>query len=135
MIFLWGLAVFNIQHWNSNSRRFLRIYFFLCIKLQERLIKIQCAHIIKSYLKFQHVPELSHSVHRGINPSSCQAPLFRQFPIYNCFFVTPSPKNWWTPIILKFFIFNPSYLLKVTKFLVKICQFKFLVLGDKHFGL
>ena len=97
------------------------------------MIKIQCAHISKSYLKFQHVPELSHSVHRGINPSSCEAPLFRQFPIYNCFFVTPSPKNWGTPIILTSLIFNPSYLLKVTKFLVKICQFKFLVVEDKYY--
>ena len=27
------------------------------------------------------------------------------------------------------------YVLKVTKFLVKICQIKFLVMADKHFGL
>ena len=89
-------------------------------------------------------------MHRGINrPTAsltstlllifCQVfckfskPLFRQFPIYIVFlFVTPSPKNWWTPIIFTFFIFNPSYLLKVTKFLVKISQFKFLVMADKH---
>ena len=64
-----------------------------------------------------------------------QAPLFRQFPIYIVFLWPLSPKNWWTPIILTFFIFNPSYLLIVTKFLVKICQFKFLVMADKHFGL
>ena len=36
--------------------RTLCIYLFICIKLQERLIKIQLAHISKSYLKFQHVP-------------------------------------------------------------------------------
>ena len=60
---------------------------------------------------------------------------FRQFPIYIAFLWLSFPKNWWTPIILTFFIFNPSYLLKVTKFLVKSCQFKFLVMADKHFGL
>ena len=70
--------------------------FFLCFKLQKRFIKIKCAHISKSYLKFQHVPELRHSVHRGIKPPQkhpppyflpsplqiVEAPLFRQFSIY-----------------------------------------------------
>ena len=71
----------------------------------------------------------------------CKLPktLFRQFPIYIYIFFfwlpSPSPKNCWAPIILTFFIFDPSYLLKVTIFLVKICQFKFLVMADKHFGL
>ena len=40
-------------------RRTLRTYFFLCIKLQERLIKIQHVPISKSYLKFRNVSELS----------------------------------------------------------------------------
>ena len=71
----------------------------------------------------------------------CQAfcklpkPLFRQLPIYIVFFDSPSPKNWWIPIILTFFIFNRPYLLKVIVFLVKISQFKFLVMADEHFGL
>ena len=39
----------------------------------------------------------------------------------------------WTPIIIKFFILNPSHLLKVTKFLVRIPQFKFLVMTEKNF--
>ena len=129
----------------------------LFFSLPERLIKIKYAHISKSFRKFRHVPELSHSLHQGINPSLprpppphkkkstllifCQVfcklskPPFRQFPIYIIFLWPPSPKNWRSPIILTFFIFNPSYLLKVTKFLVKICQFKFLVMADKHFGL
>ena len=103
------------------------------------MIKIQCTHISKSYPKFWHVPELSRSVHQGTNPPQkhsppyflpsplqiFQAPLFRQFPIYIVALWPLSPKKWWTPIILTFFIFNPSYLLIVTKFLVKICQFKF----------
>ena len=57
------------------------------------------------------------------NPPSI--PAFRELP----------PKSWifqWTPKILKFFILNPSYLLKVTKFLVKICQFEFLVMTEKN---
>ena len=95
-------SIFLNSAFKFKSRRFLRIYFFLCIKLQEKLMKIQCADISKSYLKLCHVPELSHSVHRGINPSTpsslkstlpifCQAfsklskPLFRQFPIYSVF--------------------------------------------------
>ena len=45
-----------------------RIYFFLWIILQEQSWPIQLAHISRSYLRFWHVPELSHSVHWGINP-------------------------------------------------------------------
>ena len=143
---MFKLAVFNIEHLISSREDFFA-FFFLCVKLQEISIKIQYAHISKSYLKFRHVPELSQSVHRGINPlpkhpppyflpsllQIVEAPLFRQFPIYILW--SPSPKNWWTPIILKLFIFNPIYVLKATKLLVKICWFKFLVLADKHFGL
>ena len=97
-------AVFNIQHLNSNREDFFTFIFLFCIKLQERLIKIQYAHFSKSYLKFWHVPELSHSVHRGINaakkqpppyfwPSPLQVvhcPIFRQFPIY-VVFLSPLP--------------------------------------------
>ena len=61
-------------------------------------MKIQCTHISNTYayVKFRHVPELSHSVPRGTNPPQktpppyffpsplqiVQAPLLRQFPIY-----------------------------------------------------
>ena len=37
-------------------------------------MKIQLAHVSKSYLKFRHVPELSHSVHRGIIPPPSKPP-------------------------------------------------------------
>ena len=64
--------------------------------------------------------------------------LFRQFPSYIWFFVNP-PKDrifQWTPIILNFFILNPSHLLKVTEFLVEIFQFKFFKKNlIKHFCL
>ena len=87
-----------------KSRKTLRIYFFLRITQQKRLIKIQFAHISKSYLKFWHLPELSHGVYRGINPPQkhpppsflpsplqiVQAPLFRQFPL-NFVFCDPTP--------------------------------------------
>ena len=59
---MFKLAVFDIQHLNPNRDDFFAFIIFLCIKLQERLIKIQRFHISKSYLKFQRVPELSHSV-------------------------------------------------------------------------
>ena len=99
-----------------------------------------------------------HSMHWGTTrpPSKTPPPLFRQvlpplksanwpsptprffrrFPPIYCFFVnTPPPKNrvfQWTLIIFKFFILTPSHLLKVTKFLVKISQFKFLLMTEKN---
>ena len=41
----------------------------------------------------------------------------------------------WMHKILKFSSLTPSYLLKVTKFLVKISQFEFLVMTDKNIFL
>ena len=121
---MFKLAVFNSHHLNSNREDFFAFTFFFEIKLQERLINIQQAHISKSYLKFWHVPELGHSVHRGINPSSkapfslflanppanCLRPLFRQFPIYIIFVYHPHPPHPHThthTLPLTFFIFNP----------------------------
>ena len=101
--------------------------------------------------KILKIKWLLHSVHWGINPTSnpptnflpsyplnlqtvqVSLTLFRQSPpppIY-WFFVKPPSKTRifpWTPTpnLLKFFIFTPSYLLKVTKFLVKLSQFEFL---------
>ena len=69
-----------------------------------------------------------------LKSENCPSPLFRQSLTIYWFFVNP-PKNrifQWTPIILKLFILNPIYLLKVTKFLVKISQFKFLVMIEKN---
>ena len=86
------------------------------------MIKIQCTHINKSYNFCQALYKLSKAPFLGNSP-------------YIIAFFDPSPKNWWIPIILTFFIFNLAYLLKLTKFLVKICQFKYLVMADKHFGL
>ena len=83
---MFKLALFNIQHLNSNREDFAFI-FFLCIKLQERVIKIQHAYISKSYLKFWHAPELSHGVHQGINHPEKHPPPFFCKPPTNC----PSP--------------------------------------------
>ena len=71
------------------------------------MIKIQRAHISKSYLKFRHVPKLSHSVYRGINSPSPQkhsplyflpsllqivdTPLFMQLPYILLFVTSPPP--------------------------------------------
>ena len=94
-----------------------------------------------------------HRVHRGINPPqkyppplSCQAsplnlktvqaPLFRQSSLCISFSWTlPPPKSpifQWMPKMLKFLIVNPIFLLEVTKFLVKISQFEFLVMTEKN---
>ena len=57
-----------------------------------------------------------------------------QFPPVYLFVVTP-PKNrifQWNTIVLSFSALDPSYFLKVTKFLVKISQFKFVVITEKH---
>ena len=94
----------------------------------------------------------SHSVHWGINPPSktpppsflaslplnlqiVQPPFLGNPPIY-WFFVTPPP-----PLKLGFFrkppkyysflSFSPSYLLKVTKFLLNFSQFEFLVTTEE----
>ena len=125
-------AGFNIQHLNSNREDFFAFILFFYIKLQEKLIKFQHAQISKSYLKFWHVPELSHSVHRGINPTQklppsyflprsqqiAQALIFRQFLIYIFFCdLAPSGKNWWASIISTFFIFNAIRCFKSNKIL------------------
>ena len=88
----------------------------------------------------------------GINPSSktppplsCQAPPlnlqtvqtppFLGNPPFILFFREPPSENrifQWTPEILKFLIINPILLLKVTKFLVKIPLFEFLVMTGKN---
>ena len=104
MNYMFKLAVFNIQHLNSSREDFFAFIFFLSIKMQERFIKSQRTHISKSYLKFRHVPELSHSVHPGINPPQkhppyflpsplqiVQAPLFKQCPMYIVFCAPPHP--------------------------------------------
>ena len=54
------LGVSSIQHLKLNREYFLAcIFFFIYIKLQERLIKIQLPPINKSYLKFRHLVVLS----------------------------------------------------------------------------
>ena len=87
-----------------------------------------------------------HSVHWGINPPSktsprksanCRSPLFRKSPHLYWFFMTPHPRPksrifQSNPELLKFLILTPSYLLKVTKFLVKTSQFEFLVMTKKN---
>ena len=72
-------------------------------------------------------------------PLSCQAPLFRQSPLLYISF------SWTPPLKVRFFSegpkyqsfssLTPSYLLKVTKFLVKISEFEFLVMTGIYFCL
>ena len=104
---LFKLAVFRIQHLNSNREELFAFIYFFCIMLQEISWPILLAHIIKSYFRFRHVPELSHSVHRGINPSPpqkhpppsflpspmqiVQAPFLGNSPLYIAFVWHPWP--------------------------------------------
>ena len=71
-----------------------------------------------------------------IKSANCQSPPFEAIALSILVFrEPPPPKNWilqWIPKILKFFTLNPSNLLKVTKFLVKISQFEFFVMTEKN---
>ena len=94
---------------------------------------------------------INHSVHRDMNPPQKYHSLFLAKPPLNLqsfqppflgnpsllinFLWTSPPKSWifrWVPRLLKFFILNPTYLLKVTKLLVEISQFEFLVMAEKN---
>ena len=89
---------------------------------------------------------MPHSVHWGIHPPSktppplscqtVQAPFFRGSPPLHRFFMnSPLLKIEFFSERQKYQCFSsltPSYLLKVTKFLVKISQFEFLVMTEKN---
>ena len=72
-----------------------------------------------------------------INVQIVKASLFRQSPLYNIFCEPPLP-----PVKLGFFCeppkyesfssFTQSYFLKVTKFLIKVPQFEFLVITGQN---
>ena len=69
------------------------------------------------------------------NWQTVQAPFFLGNPSSILVFRVPSFKSWifyWTSKILKFFILNTIYLLKITKFFVKIPHFEFLVMTEKN---
>ena len=69
------------------------------------------------------------------NWQTVQAPFFLGNPPSILVFCEPPSKSWifqWTPKILKFFILNTIYLLKITKFLVKIPHFEFLAMTEKN---
>ena len=73
-----------------------------------------------------------------LKSENCPSALFQAIPLYILVFQDPPLKIRFfseSPILLTFFILNPILSFKVTKFLVKICQFKFLVLTEKHFCL
>ena len=89
---------------------------------------------------YQHPPQKTPTPLSSQDPlksANCPSPLFlfRQSPLLYRFFVSSPPKSLifqWTPKILKFLSLTPSYLWKVTKFLVKISQFEFLVTTEKN---
>ena len=124
-----------------KSQKFFRFLFPGCI------LKLPI-NVIFSYF----VEKKLHSVHWGINPphskthsrkSSCQAPSLNlqivQAPFLSHALYTGFS---WIPLTVRFFsesqkyqrfsFLTPSYLLKVTEFLVKISQFEFLVMTEKN---
>ena len=105
----------------------------------------QCVTLLK--IGFFYINLLSH---QGIHPSqkhpllfpskprlnleTVQAhPLLGNSPFYIGFLLTPSLKNYFSMNSKNnFSLLNPSYLLKVTEFLVKIFQFEFLAVIEKN---
>ena len=70
-----------------------------------------------------------------LNWQTVQVPFFLGNPHSILVFHEPPSKSWifqWTPKYLSFSSLTPSYLLTVTKFLVKISQFEFLVMREKN---
>ena len=85
-----------------------------------------------------------HCVHWGINPppppthplnlQAVQAPLFKQSPLYIGLSWIPSKNRIFSEhtSYQNFSSLTLSHLLKVTKIIFKISQFKFLVMADKN---
>ena len=73
-----------------------------------------------------------------LNPQTVQANLFRQFPPICWFFLNPSLKIGFFSEPLQYQNYSsltPFHLLKLTKFLVKISQFKFSVTIEKNISV
>ena len=116
------------------------------MKYNSRLFLLTCKLACVRYHSTMPWQICLHSVHQGINPLfSCQAPPpwisklskppFQGNPPLILVFRDPPPKSQishWTPKILKFFILNTIFFFKVTEFLVKISQFKYLVITERN---
>ena len=144
IVFTLAIKILVQCHWCHSSA------FIVNLKHVQHIKLVFLFTTLKRYLL------AGHSVHWGINPppSKTPPPFFLPSPylkLANC----PSPRPFldnspsilvfvnsplppksqifqWAPKILMFFILNPSYFLKVTKFLVKMSQFEFLVMTEKN---
>ena len=118
---MFKLAVFNIQHLNSNREDFFAFIFFFalnCRKDWSKFNALTSANPISSSGMYQNYIIVCIEVSSGPQkhppyflPSPLQivqASLFRPLPIYIVFCDPLSPKNWWTPMILTFLIFNSN---------------------------
>ena len=117
------------QHLNSNREDFFAFIFFFVLNCRKDWSKFdELTSAIPISSSGMYIPELSQCASRYQFPLKntrlpifCQAPwklpkppFFRQFPIYIVFLWVPSPKNWWTSIILTFYInFNPILSFKI----------------------
>ena len=105
----------------------LRSILTIPISIQENTILPQSSNSINPLQK-HHTPLVKAPPQKKKNLQTVQGSLFMQFPLYIYIYIFL-----WTPLKLGFFCeppkyssfspFSPSYLLKVTKFLVKISQF------------
>ena len=122
--------------------------------MRRKLFRTYCMFVAPVSFYFyltKFEPNLDHSVQEGINPplktppsflpspslksANCPSPPLKAIPpLYRFFMNSPvkvgffskSQKYW------SFLSLTPSYLLKVTKFLVKTSQFEFLVMTEKN---
>ena len=98
------------------------------------IAKTKCIHwdIINPLSKTTHPLFLANPPLKSAN---CPSPLFMSSPLYSCFFVNPPLKVRFfgePPKYQSFSSLTPSYLLKVTKFLVTISKFEFLVMTEEN---
>ena len=111
-------AVFNIRHLNSNREDFFAFFFFFalyCRKDWSKFNALTSASPILSSGIYQNKVEVSTPPPTPLQkhppyyilPSPLQigqAPVFRILHIYVYFLWPLPPKNWWTFIMLTFFI-------------------------------
>ena len=108
----------NLSKWSKSPVTFKMKLYVTTVNKNLQALPIFC------YKELLLLCCIEHSMHWGINPP----------PIY-WFFMDPTLKIAFllnSKNIKSFSYLTPSYLLKVTKFLVKISQFEFLVMTEKN---
>ena len=118
--YIWGNPTGSVQWYTAKLRS--SCYDLLLSESKKIASNIVCALGYQPPSPQRHHLFFSKSPLKSANCPSLPLPrpLFRQFPLYIVFFCEI------------FLSIAPSHLLKVTKFLVKISQFKFLIITEKN---